>query len=130
MSPTTRLCPVCQVPMQTVVQHRQEVDQCPRCGGRFYDAGELESMLQLVRCFEEVSLDEPDVESIPDEEVRRVETCPVDGAVMEPQDIAGIVIDRCPRCQGLWLDRGEVVALKIAEDGIRQHLNLYLRLGR
>jgi len=116
--------------MQTVVQHRQEVDQCPRCGGRFYDAGELESMLQLVRCFEEVSLDEPDVESIPDEEVRRVETCPVDGAVMEPQDIAGIVIDRCPRCQGLWLDRGEVVALKIAEDGIRQHLNLYLRLGR
>lgn len=130
MPSSVRQCPVCQVPMRTVTQHRQEIDLCPRCGGRFFDAGELESVILLVRCFEEVSLDEEDTESIPEEEVRRVEICPKDGASMEPQEIAGIVVDRCPVCYGIWLDRGELVALKLAEDTIRQHLNLYLRLGR
>ncbi|MBP7126908.1 zf-TFIIB domain-containing protein [Myxococcota bacterium] len=130
MSPVIRQCPVCRVPMQTVTQHRQQIDQCPRCGGRFFDAGELEAVIQMVRCFEEVVLEEPEVKSIPEEEVRRIEICPVDGSSMDPQEIAGIVVDRCPSCHGIWLDRGELVALKIAEDSIRQHLNLYLRLGK
>lgn len=35
-------------------------------------------------------------------------TCPVDGAVLVPVERAGIEIDHCPSCRGVWLDRGEL----------------------
>ena len=35
-------------------------------------------------------------------------TCPVDGAVLVPVERAGIEIDHCPTCRGVWLDRGEL----------------------
>jgi uncharacterized protein len=35
-------------------------------------------------------------------------TCPVDGTVLVPVERAGIEIDHCPKCRGVWLDRGEL----------------------
>jgi hypothetical protein len=35
-------------------------------------------------------------------------TCPVDGAVMTKTVAHSLVIDRCPACQGVWLDGGEL----------------------
>jgi uncharacterized protein len=35
-------------------------------------------------------------------------TCPIDGAVLVPVERAGIEIDHCPTCRGVWLDRGEL----------------------
>jgi Zn-finger nucleic acid-binding protein len=125
-----RRCPVCDCPMEQRTVRLQQVDVCPCCGGQFFDPGELESILQIVRWYEEVRLEEPDIDTIPEAEVRRVERCPVDGAAMEPQDIAGTIVDRCPECGGFWLDAREVVALKIAESTIRQNLGLFIRLGR
>ena len=34
--------------------------------------------------------------------------CPVDGARLEMADRQGVEIDYCPRCHGIWLDRGEL----------------------
>jgi len=34
--------------------------------------------------------------------------CPVCGVEMERSLRAGIQIDTCPRCRGVWLDRGEL----------------------
>ncbi len=34
--------------------------------------------------------------------------CPVDGATLEMSERQGIEIDYCPRCRGVWLDRGEL----------------------
>jgi hypothetical protein len=34
--------------------------------------------------------------------------CPVDGAVMTKTVAHSLVIDRCPTCQGVWLDAGEI----------------------
>ena len=34
--------------------------------------------------------------------------CPVDGAVLEMSERAGVEIDYCPMCRGVWLDRGEL----------------------
>ena len=39
-------------------------------------------------------------------------TCPVDGEIMAKEVAHMIVIDRCPRCQGVWLDGGELERLK------------------
>lgn len=34
--------------------------------------------------------------------------CPVDGTILVPVERAGIEIDHCPSCRGVWLDRGEL----------------------
>ena len=34
--------------------------------------------------------------------------CPVDGTPLVMADRQGIEIDYCPRCRGVWLDRGEL----------------------
>lgn len=34
--------------------------------------------------------------------------CPVDGTALVMSERAGIEIDYCPSCRGVWLDRGEL----------------------
>ncbi len=34
--------------------------------------------------------------------------CPVDGEMLVLADRGGVEIDYCPRCRGVWLDRGEL----------------------
>ena len=34
--------------------------------------------------------------------------CPVDGETLVLADRAGVEIDYCPKCRGVWLDRGEL----------------------
>jgi len=41
--------------------------------------------------------------------------CPKDGADLHTEVFHGVHIDRCPECQGIWLD-GEEVALLMKED--------------
>jgi len=34
--------------------------------------------------------------------------CPIDGTDLVMTDRAGVEIDYCPTCRGVWLDRGEL----------------------
>ncbi len=34
--------------------------------------------------------------------------CPVDGSELRIADRGGVEIDYCPKCRGVWLDRGEL----------------------
>jgi len=34
--------------------------------------------------------------------------CPIDGTPLVMADRAGVEIDYCPQCRGVWLDRGEL----------------------
>ncbi|MBS0563625.1 MAG: zf-TFIIB domain-containing protein [Proteobacteria bacterium] len=34
--------------------------------------------------------------------------CPVDGTQLQMADRQGVEIDYCPKCRGVWLDRGEL----------------------
>lgn len=34
--------------------------------------------------------------------------CPIDGELLVISDRNGIEIDYCPKCRGVWLDRGEL----------------------
>lgn len=37
--------------------------------------------------------------------------CPKDGAPLERMERGGITFDSCPKCRGVWIDRGELVQL-------------------
>ncbi|TNF57212.1 MAG: hypothetical protein EP307_14375 [Rhodobacteraceae bacterium] len=34
--------------------------------------------------------------------------CPIDGTSLVIADRSGVEIDYCPKCRGVWLDRGEL----------------------
>ena len=34
--------------------------------------------------------------------------CPVDNEVLQMTERSGVEVDYCPRCRGVWLDRGEL----------------------
>ena len=42
--------------------------------------------------------------------------CPIDGSDLQMTERKGIEIDYCPKCRGVWLDRGELD--KIIEGGL------------
>lgn len=42
--------------------------------------------------------------------------CPIDSTEMTKEIVSAIVIDRCPSCNGVWLDGGELDLLKQAVD--------------
>jgi Zn-finger nucleic acid-binding protein len=44
--------------------------------------------------------------------------CPVDGETLVMADRGGVEIDYCPKCRGVWLDRGELD--KIIERAVGQ----------
>ncbi|MFT5431845.1 MAG: Zn-finger nucleic acid-binding protein [Myxococcota bacterium] len=104
------------------------VDRCTECTGVFFDAGELDSVLKLISVFNRVQLTEPEL-PVSQAERDRAVACPADGAAMEPVESGPVTIDKCPTCAGIWLDGGEIAALKLTENNIRENLNLYIRLG-
>jgi hypothetical protein len=40
--------------------------------------------------------------------------CPLDATPMTKEVIANVVVDRCPQCHGVWLDKGELALLQSA----------------
>ncbi|MBN2736134.1 MAG: zf-TFIIB domain-containing protein [Spirochaetales bacterium] len=122
-------CPICKTTLSEIDYHKERVDFCPDCGGSFYDKGELDKIIGMFELYEAITLNEAEIDTLPIIEKQREVLCPKDQQPMEPLEIAGQIIDRCPQCQGIWLDKGEIVALKIAENHIRENMNLYIRLG-
>lgn len=90
-----------------------EVDHCQRCGGVWLDAEEMDLLLEGSQGREEIR-QRITMEADTDEESRR---CPICSKKMEKARItrevseSRILIDRCERGHGTWLDGGELIAL-------------------
>ena len=125
-----RSCPNCDIMLQEIDFEGQRVDRCEQCHGMYFDAGELESIVNMMELFAQVRLDEKDIPSVPDDELARRVICPNDRSPMRPNQIGLLTFDACDSCGGIWLDGGELSALKMAEKHIKDNLNLYIRLGQ
>jgi uncharacterized protein len=103
-------CPVCREPLVVVERDSIELDWCPWCKGLWFDAGEIELLAER---FEGVH--GPDLASLAaveiDEAVRPCPRCEVAMAKVGAGDSPRVVIDRCPRGHGMWLDHGELGTL-------------------
>ena len=96
----------------------------------YFDSGELEGLNQLVNDFFEVKLDEPEIENVPAVERDFNPDCPGCGEAMLPHQVGQVWVDQCSKCQGFWVDAGEVGALRVSQLLIRQNMNLFLRLAQ
>lgn len=105
------LCPTCHDVMIVVEQDKIELDHCASCSGVWFDAGELELMLERLGLDSRAlsiaqAADLPAAKST--EKKRR---CPVCRRKMRKANIGQepkVLIDICPNGDGLWFDGGEI----------------------
>ncbi|MFA5375753.1 MAG: zf-TFIIB domain-containing protein [Dehalococcoidia bacterium] len=103
-------CPVCNVPMIIVEHERIELDYCTKCLGVWFDAGELELLIERLSLNKEpLSLHE--LWALPEtntpEKARR---CPICRKKMQKAHVGEesmVLIDICPGQHGIWFDSGE-----------------------
>ena len=101
-------CPVCKNAMITLELAEVEIDYCTNCGGIWLDAGELELLLGEREKSEQL-LDSFKINLAYKENRRK---CPICLKKMQ-KIIVGtsaplLLIDKCPRGDGLWFDKGEL----------------------
>lgn len=98
-------CPKCPAtPMQTREVGTLKLDECPRCGGRWYDLGELAASVKDPPAFRKAAAAGP-LRPRPGRA-----PCPRCG---KPMTNGGLVneflrVDLCPACRGFWLDKNEI----------------------
>ena len=101
-------CPKCITRNLVATKVREvEVDRCKHCHGVWCDHHELGELLgqskwRLTKLMGSKSRDELN---------RRIGICPRDAAELmrvSSADNPQVVLDSCPKCQGIWLDGGEL----------------------
>ena len=104
------ICPVCENPLVVLELDQIEIDHCLNCGGIWLDAGELELLLETEEERERfVNLLNED-----DSVKEKKYPCPICNKKMGKTFVSvdkKILIDKCKRNHGLWLDKGELEAV-------------------
>jgi Zn-finger nucleic acid-binding protein len=104
-------CPVCKVPMIIVEHERIELDYCTKCMGVWFDAGELELLV------ESMGIDAADfnmrkILGSPEKNIKEsARKCSLCRKKMKKVAIGSspeVIIDACVLGEGLWFDGGEV----------------------
>lgn len=95
------------------------VDRCPSCRGIWLDKGELETIQETLERDYSEELAKVNVVArayeLARQKARPVASCPKCQNSMHAEEYAycsQILIDRCVKCGGIWLDGGELQALE------------------
>ncbi len=108
--------------MRTIDYEGAKIETCTRCAGEWLDAGELKHLVQTVE--ESFSKDIADsldavnenIFSI-DESVNNLLSCPKCSNVelnrFNYASSSGIALDKCPECDGIWLDKDELENVQV-----------------
>lgn len=102
-------CPKCDRPMEIQAIDNADIDVCSTCKGVWFDHDELRQAKDQL----EPDLNWMDFEIWKHQDKFKFSTKPVmcptcqDGMVTLDYDQTGVMIDYCPQCKGIWLDRGE-----------------------
>ena len=104
-------CPACNSLMIVVEHETIELDYCVSCSGVWFDAEELELLLEAMQ-LEETSLSLDNILTTPEaKSVEKKRNCPICGKKMKKATVGRepeVIIDACSWGDGLWFDSGEV----------------------
>ena len=97
--------------MIDIEYHQIELDYCTKCRGVWFDADELELLLDRAGLqYHDLSMS--DLLSLPETEtLEKGRKCPICSLKMKKTTIGqepGVLIDACLQGDGLWFDGGEV----------------------
>jgi hypothetical protein len=97
--------------MIVVEYQKTELDYCPNCHGAWFDAGELELLLEKSGFAGEIPYLHALLQSKEASTSEKKRRCPVCRRNMKKVNVGegrGILIDTCWRGDGIWFDGGEV----------------------
>jgi len=119
MSDATNICCVkCNSILDKALFQGLEVDLCPKCGGLWLDRGEISRAAKLPEAelarLRGLLADKAGPPPIPTESIAPCPVCP--GSLSEVM-LGSVHVDYCSRCQGIFLDKGE---LQAAVDAVRE----------
>jgi Zn-finger nucleic acid-binding protein len=101
-------CPACRGALVVLEIRSVEVDHCPSCGGVWLDGGELELLLEGAANKHDLMTSlTRDVEGR-EKSIR----CPICSKKLDKVKYGvdeKVLLDMCPRNDGLWFDRGELL---------------------
>lgn len=115
-------CPRCRTTLQPIEYEGEEIETCPGCQGEWLDDGELKSIVKKVEkvftAREIAALDAVNKNIFKIKELDAdVITCPCcPGTHLRRFNYAsstGILLDKCPECHGIWLDKDELEKVQI-----------------
>lgn len=108
-------CPICAETLTTASAAEVRVLHCVTCRGVLT---RQEAFSKIVKFMRAQAMGEPDpVHPVNREELGREVACPMCGRTMDTHPYYGpgnVVIDNCPRCEIIWLDYGELGAIRDA----------------
>lgn len=123
-------CPNCNLELQEKAYEGILIDVCNICGGSWLDYGELSPIIDMrqerfseeerITTFQELGVDVSK---------GKLHLCPKCSQQMQKFNYAintGIMIDRCPKKDGLWFDKGELEKIQIV---MEEHDNSIGRMG-
>ena len=91
------------------------VDVCPTCQGVWLDKGELSRLNHSLW----VGIDDYEFREANEDHLQiECPRCDVTMRTVSPSSLKELVIDRCPGCEGFWLDRGELDRVRDLADVI------------
>lgn len=102
-------CPKCSGNLETVIYRGIEVDRCEQCHGIWFDPQEAERLRKIAGS---ESLDLGDVESsnqFTEQNNTNIQCPRCHKPMIQMLDIDKYQLwyEKCPHCQGIWLDAGE-----------------------
>lgn len=99
-------CPKCHSDLHEVSFEGVLLDFCDACQGIWFDEDELAFTIEL-------STDIPNISEIQKDAKITDHGCPHCGDQQKLEEmkfvqVQDLLIDRCPQCKGVWLDKGEL----------------------
>jgi len=121
-------CPRCAGVLNTIIYEGVAVDVCQGCDGVWLDGGEI----SLINQAREVEFSKEEREAVKKLRAQvqpgfrpsqKPIICPRCDAALDALNYAystGIMIDHCSKCDGLWLDKGELEQIQIVVEEYEQ----------
>jgi Zn-finger nucleic acid-binding protein len=125
-------CPRCGSILTAVVFDDETVEACPGCKGEWLQAGELQKLVEhhneIFTPEEIASMDAVNKEIFTAEKDDHDElNCPCcENVRMEHfnyGDTSGIILHKCPECDGIWTDKDQLQKIEEVVDGWKADLN-------
>ena len=119
------ICPNCQCDLKTILYEGIEIESCGECDGEWLDHSELAKIVSI----REVKFDKEETRAIAESTtIHGVVTKSLDRNLMCPKCNAstnainyggntGMIIDRCIKCRGIWLDKSELEKIQMLIEG-------------
>ena len=125
-------CPRCNSTLNPVEYDGQIVEVCPDCKGEWLHAGELQKIVEhhneVFTPAEIASIKAVNKEIFTAEKDDHDElNCPLCGTVRMEYfnygDTSGIILHKCTKCGGIWMDKDQLKKVEEVVDGWKADLN-------